>query len=58
MTDVHEIIENGLFSSAVAVMDNDIREAVHRDLAPCTVEEFLIEYAKRHYDKYGEQFEI
>lgn len=31
----------------VNIMDDDIREAVHRDLAPCTELEFLAEYLKR-----------
>lgn len=29
------------------LMDDDIREDVHRDLAPCSDIEFLLEYAKR-----------
>lgn len=56
---VAEIIENGLFEFAVALMDDEIREEVHRDLAPCTDEEFLTEYAIRHQKKYnGVYFEI
>ena len=29
------------------IMDDDIRESVHDDLAPCTPAEFLAEYVKR-----------
>jgi hypothetical protein len=53
-----EIIESGAYKAAVALMDDEIREAVHADLAPCTDEEFLEEYMKRHLAKYGEEFTI
>lgn len=53
-----EIVKNGLYESAVALMDDDIREAVHADLAPCTEEEFLAEYMKRHEEKFGSPFAI
>ena len=46
------------FDAAVNLMDDEIREAVHADLAPCTDQEFINEYAKRHEAKYGEAFEI
>ena len=51
-----EIIDNGNYDSAVALMDDEIREAVHADLAPCSDTEFLTEYMKRHAEKYGEEF--
>lgn len=53
-----EIIENGYYASAVALMDDEIREAVHADLAPCSEMEFLEEYMRRHYAKYGEEFTV
>ena len=53
-----EIIEKGYYDSAVALMDDEIREAVHEDLAPCTDLEFLEEYMKRHEEKYGIAFVI
>ena len=40
----------------VSLMDDEIREAVHADMAPCTEDEFLDEYKKRHQEKYGEEF--
>ena len=40
----------------VSLMDDDIREAVHADLAPCTEEDFLQEYRKRHFEKYHDEF--
>lgn len=46
------------FDVVVSLMDDDIREAVHADLAPCTDQEFLEEYVKRHEEKYGEEFKV
>ena len=46
------------FDAAVNLMDDEIREAVHADLAPCADQEFIDEYVKRHEAKYGETFEI
>lgn len=54
----HEIIENGLYQAAVELMDDEIRESVHQDLSPCTDEEFLAEYMKRHAEKYGMDFVV
>ena len=53
-----EIIESGDYDAAVALMDDEIREAVHADLAPCSDLEFLEEYIRRHEAKYGEPFSI
>ena len=39
-----------LWQMLVDIMDDDIREAVHRDLAPCSEEQFLTEYLKRAND--------
>jgi hypothetical protein len=46
------------FDCAVSGMDDEIREAVHGDLAPCTDQEFIDEYCKRHEAKYGELFVV
>ena len=46
------------FDAAVNLMDDALREEVHADLAPCTEQEFLDEYVKRHEAKYGEEFKI
>lgn len=53
-----EIIEQGLYAAAVALMDDEIREAVHADLAPCTEQEFLAEYMARHEQKFGVPFVV
>lgn len=46
------------FDAAVALMDNEIREEIARDLAPCTEQEFFDAYCKAHEDKYGEEWEL
>lgn len=53
-----DIIEAGMFEAAVALMDDEIREAIHAEIAPCTEEEFLDEYLRRHEEKYGIQFVV
>lgn len=53
-----EIIEEGLFHKAVELMDDYTREEVQTDLAPCTDEEFLAEYMKRHKKKFNTDFFI
>lgn len=42
-----EINERNLWDAIVEMMDDEIREAVSYDLAPCTEEEFLAEYLRR-----------
>ena len=42
------------YDVAVAMMDDEIREMLHRELAPCTDQEFFTAYEKAHADKYGE----
>ncbi len=46
------------FNACVALMDDDLREEISADLAPCTEQEFINEYCKRHFEKYGADFEI
>ena len=46
------------FPAAVMLMDDEIREEVHADLAPCTDQEFFDEYCKRLLEKYGIEFVI
>ena len=53
-----EIVDGGYFDAAVGLMDEGIREKIHRDLAPCTDEEFLTAYMYEHEEKYGEEFTI
>ena len=46
------------FDVAVSVMDDEIREAVHSDLAPCSEQAFMDEYCKCHEAKYNELFAV
>lgn len=39
-------------------MDDEIREELHAEMAPCTDQEFFDAYLDRHYAKYGEEFTI
>lgn len=44
------------YDAAVNLMDDDLREEVHADLAPCADQRFIEEYAKRHEQRFGEPF--
>lgn len=46
------------FEAAVNLMDDEIREALHAELAPCTEQEFFDAYCKAHEEKYGEKFAV
>lgn len=46
------------FDVCVNMMDDEIRESIHNDMAPCGEQEFLDEYVVRHAAKYGKNFEI
>ena len=44
------------YESAVEFMNDDIREELSAELAPCTEQEFFTAYAKAHAEKFGEKF--
>lgn len=46
------------FDAAVNLMDDEIREELHAELAPCGNQEFLDAYVERHAQKYGEDFQV
>jgi hypothetical protein len=46
------------FDAVVNLMDDEIREEIHREFAPCTAQEFVDEYIKRHRQKFGEEFTV
>lgn len=46
------------FDTAVSMMDDEIRESVHAEIAPCTEQEFFAAYEKAHAEKYGEEWEF
>ena len=46
------------FEVAVSLMDDEIREDLNRELAPCSEQEFFSAYEKAHAEKYGEEFQV
>ena len=44
------------FETLVELMDNEIREKIHNEIAPCTEQVFIERYMKEHKKKYGEKF--
>lgn len=45
------------YDYAVELMDDDLREELHRKLAPCSDQEFFTAYEEAHKEKYGTNFE-
>ena len=46
------------YEAAVVLMDDDLREELHSQLAPCSEQEFMDAYAPQHAAKFGEQFQV
>ena len=46
------------WNTAVNLMDDDLREELSAELAPCTEQEFFEAYAKAHENKFGEEWEL
>ena len=46
------------WNTAVNLMDDDLREELSSDLAPCTEQEFFEAYAKAHEAKFGDEWEL
>ena len=46
------------YAAAVALMDDEIREELAAELAPCTDQEFFTAYEKAHLAKFGETWEL
>lgn len=38
------------------LMDDELREKLHAEIAPCSDEKFLEEYKKAHFEKFCEEF--
>lgn len=45
-----------LFSTAVQYMEDEIREAVHMECSPCSLQDFFEAYATAYFDAYGEEW--
>ena len=55
------INQNGVaidFDAAVRLMDDEIRERLHSEMAPCEEQRFFSAYEKAHEEKYGELWEL
>ena len=46
------------YEAAVMLMDDEIRESLHFEIAPCTEQEFFTAYEKAHAEKCGEEWEL
>lgn len=46
------------YEAAVQVMDDDLREELHGELAPCTEQEFFTAYELAHARRFGEEWEL
>lgn len=46
------------YDAAVQLMDDEIREELHAELAPCTEQEFFSAYEAAHAEKFGEEWEL
>lgn len=58
MIKVRELLSKFDMDALVNYMDDDIRERVHIDLAPCENAKFLARYMELHLEKYGEEFTV
>lgn len=55
------INKNGIeinFEAAVELMDDELRERIHDELAPCTEQEFFEAYETAHAAKYGADWDL
>lgn len=46
------------FGAAVSLMDDEIREELHGEMAPCPNQEFFDAYCRRHEQEFGEAFTV
>lgn len=46
------------FDAAAGLMDPELREALHDEMAPCSEQEFIDAYAARHEARFGEPFRV
>ena len=53
-----EIVARGQYDAAVGLMDDDLRERLHAELAPCSDAAFLTAYMAAHLEVYGEPFVV
>lgn len=44
------------YDAAVNLMDDELREEIAAEIAPCTDQEFIEAYARAHEERFGEEF--
>ena len=54
---IDRVLEYSLDVIAVS-MDDEIRERVHHELAPCSKREFVTRYCDLYFEKYGQHLVI
>lgn len=47
-----------VYSAAVSLMDDDLREQIQQELAPCSRQQFMDAYVKAHREKFGEELHV
>lgn len=55
---VDSMLDELPWSTIEHYMDDEIREELHGELAPCSNRKFLLAYMMAHTEKYGEDFAI
>jgi len=45
-------------AAAAALMNDDLREQLHSEMAPCVPQDFVDAYAEAHREKFGEEFTV
>lgn len=53
-----ELLEKYDMEVIAHYMDDEIRERLHMELAPCSDLEFVAHYIKEHDEAYGEEYTI
>lgn len=46
------------YNAAARLMDDDLRDELCLQLAPCTAQEFFSAYEAAHAEKFGEEWEL
>ena len=44
------------FNATIQFMDDEIREKLHREIAPCTKQKFFTAYEEAHKERFGEDW--
>lgn len=58
---ISKVTYNGIeydMDAVVELMNDELREKLHRELAPCSDQEFFDAYAREHKVKYGHPFTV